>query len=401
MATSAAATQQLDKQALGQQILDRARALVPVLREREAACNAQKKVSEETIKQFEEAGFFRILQPARWGGYELPPRIYADVARILAEGCMSSAWVYGVVAVHNWQMALFDDRAAQDVWGKDTSVRIASSYMPVGKVTPVEGGYRISGRWMMSSGCHHCEWTIFGSNIPAAKEGDAPEPRCFLIPRTDYRIVENWDVLGLQGTGSHDVVVEDAFVPEHRTVRDMDMFNIKCPGHAVNTSPLYNVPFAQIFNRTVSTTALGSLKRALEEYINNTRARAATYSGTKLAQTPRIQNMISEVARTLEERLLIYNRDCEEILQHAVNNTWTMDRRAALATSCTSTVDACMNAIDKLMLFSGAKAMYGGVVQKAFLDMHMARGHTANNPFPYAENHGGMLFGLPYQTIDI
>jgi 3-hydroxy-9,10-secoandrosta-1,3,5(10)-triene-9,17-dione monooxygenase len=207
--------------------------------------------------------------------------------------------------------------------------------------------------------------------------------------------------MGLQGTGSHDVIVKDAFVPEYRTVRDLDMFDIRCPGHAVNTSPLYNVPFAQIFNRTVSTTALGTLKRALNEYVESTRARTTTYGGARLANTPRIQNMISEVARTLDERLLIYNRDCEELLQHAVNNTWTMERRAALGASCTSTVDACMQAIDKLMLFSGAKAMYGGVVQRAFLDLHMARGHTANNPFPYAENHGATLFGLTHQTIDI
>ncbi|MBS0393906.1 MAG: acyl-CoA dehydrogenase family protein [Proteobacteria bacterium] len=389
------------KESLGKSMLDRARALVSVLREREAECNAQAKVPDETIKAFEGAGFFRILQPERWGGYELPPIVYADVARILAEGCISSAWVYGVVAVHNWQMALFPDQAARDVWGQDDSVRIASSYMPVGKVVPVDGGYRISGRWMFSTGCQHCTWTILGSNIPPRSPGEEPEARCFLVPRSDYRIVENWKVMGLQGTGSHDLVIEDAFVPEHRTVRDLDMFEMKCPGHAVNRSPRYNVPFAQLFNRTVSTTALGCLKRALDEYVQSTRARTATYTGARMANTPRIQNMVSEVARTLEERLLIYRRDCEEILQHALNDTWTLEPRAALGASCTSTVDACMQAIDKLMLFSGAKAMYGGIVQRAFLDMHMARGHTANNPFPYAENHGGMLFGLPHQTIDI
>ena len=111
--------------------------------------------------------------------------------------------------------------------------------------------------------------------------------------------------------------------------------------------------------------------------------------------------MIPEITRTLDERLLIYNRGCEELLEHATNNSWTMERRAALGASCTYTVDARMGAIDTPMLFSGAKAMYGGVVQKAFLDLHMARGHTANNPLPYAENHGGILFGLPPQTIDI
>ncbi len=390
-----------DQGALAQQLLDSARDLIPALREREAQCIADKRVPAETIRDFTDAGFFKVLQPKRWGGYELAPKVYADIARILAEGCMSSAWVYGVVAVHNWQMALFDDQAAADVWSENSDIRISSSYMPVGKVTPVEGGYMLSGRWMFSSGCQHCNWVILGSNVPPAKPGDAPDPRCFLVPSENYEIVENWDVMGLKGTGSHDIVLNDVFVPEHRTVRDLDMFEIKCPGHKVNTSPLYNVPFAQIFNRTVSTTALGTLKRALEEYVNSTKARVTTYGGAKLANTPRIQNMISEVARTLDERILIYNRDCDELMEHAVNNTWTLERRAALGASCCSTVDACMKAIDQLMLFSGAKAMYGGVVQQAFLDLHMARGHTANNPFPYSENHGGMMFGLESQTIDI
>lgn len=387
--------------ALTEQLLASATALIPVLRERERDCIANKRVPDETIKAFQEAGFFRILQPARWGGYELPVLVYAEVARILAQGCMSSAWVYGVVAVHNWNLALFADQAAADVWADNSSVLIGSSYMPVGKVTPAEGGYRLSGHWMFSSGCQHCDWTILGANVPPSKEGAAPHPRCFLVPRTDYDIVDNWDVMGLKGTGSHDIVVKDVFVPEHRTVRDMDMFEMHCPGHSVNTSPLYNIPFAQIFNRTVSTTALGLLERALNEYIENTRARVSTYGGAKLANTPRIQYMVSEVSRVLDERLLIYRRDCEEIFRHAVDNSWTLERRAALGASCTSTVDASMKAIDQLMLFSGAKAMYGGVIQQAFLDLHMARGHTANNPYPYGENHGGMMFGLAHQTIDI
>lgn len=390
-----------DTNPIAKQLLDRAQALIPILREREKACIDAKKVPEETIQAFKEAGFFRALQPARWGGYELSPLVYADIARTLAEGCMSSAWVYGVVAVHNWQMALFDDQAAADVWGKDDSVLIGSSYMPVGKVTPVEGGYRLSGHWMFSSGCQHCDWTILGANIPPQQQGDAPDPHCFLVPRTDYTIVENWDVMGIRGSGSHDLIVDDVFVPKHRTVRDMDMYNMQCPGHLFNKSPIYNIPFAQIFNRTVSTTALGALKRALEEYIENTRARTATYGGAKLANNPRIQNIVSEVARTLDERLLIYNRDCHELMTLAESNTWTIERRATLGASCTSTVDQCMKAIDKLLLVSGAKALYGGVVQQAFLDLHMARGHTANNPFPYAENHGGVMFGLEHQTIDI
>ena len=183
---------------------------------------------------------------------------------------MASAWVYGVVAVHNWQMALFDDQACKDVWGEDSDVLISSSYMPVGKVTPVDGGYRISGRWGFSSGSAHCSWVILGANTPPADDGK-PEPRSFLLPRDDYEIVDKWDVMGLRATGSNDIVVDNAFVPNYRTLRDIDMFNMDCPGMKFNTASLYRMPFAQVFNRTVSTTSLGALERALEVFKSATR----------------------------------------------------------------------------------------------------------------------------------
>jgi 3-hydroxy-9,10-secoandrosta-1,3,5(10)-triene-9,17-dione monooxygenase len=128
---------------LAAELLDRAAGLVPALREREKAANTARQVPTETISDFADAGFFKVLQPARYGGYELSPSVYCEIARTLAEGCMSSAWVYSVIAVHNWQLALFDDRAAQDVWGCDRSTRISSSYMPAGKVRRVDGGVRL------------------------------------------------------------------------------------------------------------------------------------------------------------------------------------------------------------------------------------------------------------------
>ncbi|MEJ2410795.1 MAG: acyl-CoA dehydrogenase family protein [Novosphingobium sp.] len=124
------------------ELIARARAFIPVLREREEAAIRDRQVPAETIAAFQEAGFFKILQPRRFGGYEMSPAVYCEVARTLAEGCMGSAWVYGVVAVHNWQLALFDPQAAEDVWGDDSSVLISSSYMPTGKAVKVEGGYR-------------------------------------------------------------------------------------------------------------------------------------------------------------------------------------------------------------------------------------------------------------------
>jgi 3-hydroxy-9,10-secoandrosta-1,3,5(10)-triene-9,17-dione monooxygenase len=376
--------------------------MIPELRARERAVLSAGQVSTATIEQLAAAGFFKVLQARRYGGYELPPQVYLDIARTLAEGCMSSAWVYAVVAVHNWQLALFDDRAAQEVWARDAGTRISSSYMPVGKVTPTAGGYRLKGRWAFSSGSAHCDWVILGAVVPPASAGEPPEPRNFLVPRPDYRVVENWDVMGLRGTGSNDIVVDDAFVPEHRTIREQDMFELRCPGHTHNTSALYNIPFAQIFNRTVSTTSLGALRRALDCFIETTREKRATYTGERLARDTTIQYVVADVERTLDEQVLILSRDATALMEHASANTWTLEGRAALGSSTTATVSRCVGAIDKLMEFSGAKARYRGhPVQQAFLDIHCARAHVANNPYPYGRNLGAMRFGFPNESLDI
>ena len=158
------------------------------------------------------AGFFRVLQPKRWGGYEMELNTFYDIQLALAEGDMSTAWIYGVSGVHPWFMALLDDRAAQEVWRSDTSALICSSLMPAGRATPAEGGYRLSGRWRYASCCEHCHWALLGAMV-ATGNGGPPEGRIFLLPRKDYGTIDTWQVSGLQATGSWDVSVEDVFVP--------------------------------------------------------------------------------------------------------------------------------------------------------------------------------------------
>ena len=271
--------------------------------------------------------------------------------------------------------------------------------MPVGKVTPVDGGYRISGRWGFFSGSAHCSWVILGANTPPTDDGK-PEPRSFLLPRDDYEIVDNWDMMGLRATGSNDIVVDNAFVPNYRTLRDVDMFNMDCPGMKFNTASLYRMPFAQVFNRTVSTTSLGALKRALEVFKSAIREKRATYTGAKLAHDTTIQYAVAEVERTLYEMELVVENDCTLLSEFAEKNKWTIEERARLGASTASIVDRCVTAIDKLMLFTGGKAIFrGNVIQNAFLGIHTA--YVANNPFPYGRNLGANGFDLPNSTIDI
>ena len=134
-----------------EELIARAQAMIPTLKARARDCVRQRNVSSETIAEMKAAGFFRILQPKRWGGYEMHPNVFFEVQKALAEGCMSTGWMYGVVGCHPYEMALFHDEAQEEVWGDDADMLVSSTYQPVGKVTHVEGGFRLSGRWGFSS----------------------------------------------------------------------------------------------------------------------------------------------------------------------------------------------------------------------------------------------------------
>jgi len=249
------------------ELVERARAMLPALKARQNEAYANRKLPADTMREMVDAGFFRILQPKRYGGFEMDPQVFFDVQMTIAEACMSTAWVLGVVGCHPYQLALFDDRAQQEVWGKNPDTLVSSSYQPVGKVEVVEGGFRLSGRWGFSSGSEYCDWVLLGSLI-FNQDGGAPEMRTFLVPRKDYQILDNWHTFGLQATGSQDIVVENAFVPDYRTHKAVDGFLCQNPGQAVNDGPLYRLPWAQVFVRSVSTAAIGSTQGALNAFMD-------------------------------------------------------------------------------------------------------------------------------------
>ena len=262
-------------------LVERAKAMAPRLAERAFEAENKGMVPVETVRELAEAGFFKVLQPQRWGGYEMDPRVFYRVQMALAEGCMATAWIYGVIGVHNWQLPLFPEQAQQDVWGQGPTTLIASTYMPTGKAEKVDGGYRFSGRWSWSSGVEHCEWIFLGGLLPK-KDGSGQLEHCtFLLPKKDYQVVHNFDVLGLRATASHDIVVEGAFVPEHRTHRTNDHSDAGCLGRATNPGWLYRIPFTQVFQRAVSTACLGALDGAVGHF----RKRAAAHVGKHGSKT--------------------------------------------------------------------------------------------------------------------
>ena len=335
------------------------------------------------------------MQPARYGGFEMDPEVFFKVQMILAEGCMSTAWVLGVVAIHNWQLALFDDRAQQDVWGEDDSTLISSSYMPVGKVEHVDGGYKLSGHWGFSSGSKHCKWAFLGAMVPPKNPGEAPDYRTFLVPRSDYDIVENWNVSGLEGTGSHDITVKDAFVPEYRTHRSVDGFECNSPGNAVNDHYIYRLPFGQIFVRAVSSSSIGCLKGVIDSYVQVNKERVGLNDGNKVAQDPDARMALAECITAVDECQTIMFRNFDRMVDAARDGVaLEIEERIKMRFDAALVSRKCTDAINLMFNACGAQGIFRDhPLNRAWLDINAGRQHVANNPFKFGRNVGAVMMG--------
>ncbi|MEH6570262.1 MAG: acyl-CoA dehydrogenase family protein [Halioglobus sp.] len=369
--------------------------MIPALRERAGETAALGRLPDATITEMQAAGFFRIMQPARYGGFEMDPEVFLKTQIILAQGCMSTAWVLGVVAIHNWQLGMFDDRAQRDVWAQDDSTLISSSYMPVGKVEPVEGGFKLSGHWGFSSGSKHCDWAFLGAMIPPKNPGEAPDYRTFLVPRADYEIVDNWNVSGLEGTGSNDIVVENAFVPEYRTHRSEHGFTCESPGCEVNTSHIFRLPFGQVFVRAVSSSAIGALKGVVDGYICVNKDRVGLNDGNKVATDPDAQMALAEAIATVDECQTIMYRNFDIMVAAAkLGEQPPIEERIKMRFDAAMVARKCSEAINHMFTACGAQGLFRDhPLNRAWLDINAGRNHVANNPFKFGRNLGGTLMG--------
>jgi 3-hydroxy-9,10-secoandrosta-1,3,5(10)-triene-9,17-dione monooxygenase len=379
-----------------EELVRRARALVPKLAARWDQADRDCKVAEETVAEMRAAGLFRVLQPRRYGGYEMDPQVFYRIQMTLAEGCMSTAWIYGVIAVHAWQLALYDDRAQRDVWGEDAGTLISSSYMPKGRITRVPGGFRLSGRWGFSSGVDHCRWAFLGVPVPPESGQGAPEFRTFLVPRTDFVVHRVWDTVGLRGTGSQDVEVVDAFVPEYRTHKASDGAEGTSPGLAVNSAPLYRLPFGQIFVRAVSTSAIGALQGALDAYTAWCSQKVSVNDFSRSAEDPVAQLTASEAALALDEMKLALFRNFDAMMAALrAGQPLAMQDRLHWRTQSAAVPERCAALVNRLFYSSGAHAMYRSApITRFFLDINCGRTHVANNIGKIGRNYGGVMFGL-------
>ncbi|MDB2557337.1 flavin-dependent monooxygenase [Luminiphilus sp.] len=367
-----------------QQILD-------LIASKSADQREARKMSKEVVDALKECGFFTMLLPKQWGGLERKPQeFFAEQVRI-AEADMSTAWAGGIIAVHAFQLALMSEEAQREVYEADPNTLISSSYNPVGaRAKMCEGGFMLHGRWGWSSGSDHCTWALLGGVIP----GDGY--RTFLVPRNQYDIEDTWDVMGLQGTGSNDVVIsEPIFVPDHRTHKQMDGFN--CVNDQDN--PMYDLSWAQTFVRVVNSAAIGALKKAVKVFVESKQGNSTT-DMTKFAGDVETQERLAKVLNTIGEleAVMYHNFDKME----AASWKPTLEDRIMYRYQASIVIDKAIEAIDTLFEVAGGRSVFNGhPLQQLWHDIHIARCHVANNPTAFARNLGSVALGMENKDVFI
>lgn len=342
------------------------------------------RLSDVSAGRLRESGAIRMLQPKKYGGLEVHPREFAETT--MAVGAMDGAagWVTGIVGVHPWELAFFDPKAQDEVWGDDPDTWMASPYAPMGVARPVDGGYLLSGRWAFSSGTDHCRWVMIGAALGDEQGKRVMPPRTMhvLLPRGDYQIdQESWDVVGLRGTGSKDLIVKDAFVPAYRTVDAAKVFDGTAPKEAGRTETLYNFPFSCIFPLGITSSLIGIAEGALACHIAAQKSRVAI-TGIPIKDDPYVLYAIGAAAAEIAAS--------RAAILETVDRFWDMvergeevgfELRAIGRRTQTAAAWRVVRAVDEIFARSGGGALQMKTpLQRFWRDAHAGLSHAIHVP---------------------
>ena len=342
------------------------------------------RLSDTAAAILRESGAIRMLQPKSHGGLELHPRAYAETVMRVASLDGASGWVNGVVGVHPWELAFADPKVQEEIWGEDPDTWLASPYAPMGIARPVEGGYLFSGHWQFSSGTDHCKWIFLGGFVGNDDGTMATPPRSLhlILPRSDYEIVEDsWDVVGLRGTGSKDIIVKDAFVPSYRTLDYAKVVDGSLQRQAGLANPMYRLPFSVAFPLGITAAVIGIAEGALAHHLDYQRNRVQI-TGTKIKDDPYVLYAIGEAAAEISaSRTALVENVCRVYDLVEAGKQATLEDRAVGRRIQVQAARRAVAAVDEIMVRSGGNAMrMTNPMQRFWRDAHMGLAHAIHVP---------------------
>ena len=357
--------------------MGRARTLVPVLRERAERAEGLREMPKETIDDLHRTGLLRFHQPRRWGGLELPFVALFDIPAEIARGCASTGWNVANLGVHHWMLALYDERAQEEIWRKNPDALIASGIAyPQGRGRRVDGGFVVSGFWNFSSGVDAADWNMLAVMV---RDGDrVVDHRMCLVPRGDYEIVDDWHVLGMRGTGSKSVRASEVFVPEHRALcMYLARGGTEFPGARVNPNPLYRVPLSALGSHCLAAAGIGNAQAALELTIAAITERSTNYTAMRMRDFQAVQLRVAEAGARVDAARLVIRADCHDAERIArEGRAPTLEEKLRFKRNVAYAMTLGTEAVDILHALAGANGIYDRYpIQRLFRDQHALTGH--------------------------
>ena len=381
-------------------LLARAREVARLAAERGQAIEQQRHLPDTLMQALKDSELLRVLQPAYWGGYEQDLRTFIRVATEIAKGDTSTGWVYCILGIHNFWISYVAPELQEEIWGKDSSVLMADSFAPTGITRKVSGGYQLNGQWSFLSGLWCSDWVAVGARI--APQPDAPpEWTMIFVPKADYRVNDQWHVVGLQGSDSNTIVVEDAFVPDHRVYwLERAERTGTSPGQQMHPNPLYTLPFIPTLGIALVPTAIGSARSAIAHFQEWTQNRIPVYgkSETPLPGAASAYMALAEAATTLDalEGLMLQCTD-EIVAEYGQGKPVpTPQARAKYYAWRSYIIRQSTRVVDRLFELSGGRSLnLQHPVQRIWRDMHAVSQHIALHYESGMEAYGRTLVGLP------
>lgn len=390
----------LASSALGADVLNAVRAIVPKLRARAPEAEHEARVPQANIKDLLPTGIFNLMRPGAFGGAEAGfDALFLSIVE-LAKGCASTAWCVGQTGVNQWMLSCADEQAQHDVWDAGPDALICASYAPAVLAETVEAGWRLTGRFGFASGCDNASWVFCGAVLRPGHGIDKPTPALLLVPMRDCRILDDWDVIGLAATGSKTLVLEGVVVPSHRAVLMPDSLAGTTMAARTRPGSRQCLPMLTVLPPILAATGIGAALGALDNCIGSTRGRPASggimRAGPKVAEFPAIQTRIAEAAAAIDAAQTLLLRDLSALAAHVRSGrTVSVEQRIVCRRNhgfATSLIVQSINALFEALGAAGLNKSHP--VQRAWRDVHAVSRHINLNWDMGSQMYGQMVLGL-------
>ena len=357
----------------------RARELIPFLREQAPKCEQARTIIPAVMDAMNDAGLIRYLQPKAWGGMELPFVSYFDIPELLSRGDISVGWTVDNLASHHRNLAWFDPKAQEEVWGANPDAGIASGIaFPQGRATPAPGGITLSGEWGFSSGTDHSDWCLLACVV---RDGDRIIDYLFcLLHRSQYEVVDDWHTLGMRATSSKSVRCKNVFVPLYRSV---SMYVAReghsWPGLKANSNPHYRIPISALGGHGIGACLVGNARAALDATIELVKSRSTNYTAARMRDFQTVQLRVAEAGAKIDAAHLFLRNDCLEAQRvYESGGTLDLETRLRCKRNAAMAVRQCVAVVDSLHEMAGGAGIYDShPLQRMFRDQRAAAGHIS------------------------